>query len=94
MTQYLEQINNLLSIAFIQAFLYFIGSFILAKIADLAFSILLTKLVNRTTTGLDDKIVSIMHRPIYYTILFMGFMISVNLIDLPKIIIFMLIGND
>tara|TARA_B100000029_G_scaffold516793_1_gene634313 strand:+ start:2068 stop:3144 length:1077 start_codon:yes stop_codon:yes gene_type:complete len=92
MAIYLEQIYNLLSISFIQAFIYIVGSFILAKIADIAFSSLLSRLVNRTSTSLDDQIVSIMHRPIYYSILFMGFMISVNLIELPQIIIFVLVG--
>ena len=68
MAIYLEQIYNLLSISFIQAFIYIVGSFILAKIADIAFSSLLSRLVNRTSTSLDDQIVAIMHRPIYYSI--------------------------
>ena len=92
MIEYLEIISVLIQKPLVQALLYIVGSIIVAKAADKLFGIILTKIVSRTKTTFDDQIVQIMHRPIYYSILFIGLGISVRLFQLPEIIAYVLLG--
>jgi small-conductance mechanosensitive channel len=46
-------------------------------------------LASRTESTIDDRIIQILHRPIYYSILFMGLGISIQLFQLPEIITFL-----
>ena len=62
---------------------YLILSFILASIIDAIFIKILKKLVQKTKTNLDDKLIEILHPAIYYTILFIGFNIALNSISMP-----------
>ena len=75
-----------------QAILYVIGSLTAAKIADWIITTILSRLANRTSSTIDDRIIQILHRPIYYSILFMGLGISITLLQLPEIITFIFIG--
>ena len=92
MQEYLDLLINCIQIKAVQAVLYIIGSILAAKLADWIIGRILLRLVNRTTSTIDNKIVQIIHRPIYYSILFMGLGISVNLFPLPEIITFTFIG--
>ena len=92
MTDYLELFIDLIKQPVIQAILYVIGSLTAAKIADWIITTILSRLANRTSSTLDDRIIQILHRPIYYSILFMGLGISITLLQLPEIITFIFIG--
>ena len=92
MTDYLELFFALIKQPVIQAILYVIGSITAAKIADWIITTILSRLANRTSSTLDDRIIQILHRPIYYSILFMGLGISITLLQLPEIITFIFIG--
>ena len=92
MTDYLELFIALIKQPVIQAILYVIGSLTAAKIADWIITTILSRLANRTSSTLDDRIIQILHRPIYYSILFMGLGISITLLQLPEIITFIFIG--
>ena len=92
MLEYIEFLLEYLQIPIIKALLFIIGSIIAAKLADWIISGNLAKLVSNTTTSIDDKVVQILHRPIYYTILFTGLGISIRLLEIPDIIRFSLIG--
>ena len=92
MNKYLQILFQLIEIQVVQATLYVIGAVIGAKIVDWLINNLLTKLVNRTNSTIDDKIIQILHRPIYFTILLFGLGISVRLFQLPEIITFSLLG--
>jgi small-conductance mechanosensitive channel len=63
-----------------------------AKLADWIITTVLSRLANRTSSTIDDRIIQILHRPIYYSILFMGLGISITLLQLPEIITFIFIG--
>jgi small-conductance mechanosensitive channel len=76
----------------IAAGVYFIGSFIFAKLADWIFSFIFGRLVGKTKTNVDDRLLDILHKPIYYSILFIGFSISIRLLALPEYITFVIIG--
>ena len=45
-------------------------SLVLAKILDSLFSFFIKKIVLKTKSDIDDKIVNYLHKPIYYSILF------------------------
>lgn len=92
MTDYLVLFLTLIKEPIIIAVLCVIGSIIAAKISDWIITRGLSRLVNRTSSNIDDKIVQIFHRPIYYSILFIGLGISVKLFHLPEAISFVLLG--
>ncbi|MFL2983779.1 MAG: mechanosensitive ion channel family protein [Candidatus Neomarinimicrobiota bacterium] len=69
-----------------------IGSIIVAKSVDMIFTFLVKKMVKTTKTTLDDRILQLMHKPIFYSILFIGFMISIKTIGLPAYIDYLFIG--
>ena len=92
MTDYLELFFSLIKQPVLQAILYVIGSLVAAKIADWIITTILSRLANRTSSTIDDRIIQILHRPIYYSILFMGLGISIKLLQLPEIITFVFIG--
>ena len=89
MAGYIELLTNYLQIQVVQAVLCIIISIIAAKFADWIIGRILSRLVSRTSSTIDDKIIQILHRPIYYSILLMGLGISVKLFPLPEIIAFL-----
>ena len=92
MIDYLELFITLIKQPVIKAMFCIICSFIIAKIADWIISRVLSRLVDRTSTSIDNKIVQILHRPIYYSILFLGLFISIHLFQMPEVISFSLKG--
>ena len=67
-------------------------SIAVAKVVDVIFTLIFKKLVDRTKTSLDDQILQLLHKPIFYSILFIGFTIAVKTAILPDYIDFALIG--
>jgi len=92
MTDYLDLFFTLIKEPVIRAVLCIVGSIVAAKLADWIISKVLSRLVDRTSSSIDDKIVQILHRPIYYSILFIGLGISVKLFHLPEILSFIFLG--
>ena len=70
-----------------------VGSIVIAKITDLVFTRIFKRLTSRTHTELDDNIVNLLHRPIFYSILFVGFSMAVKTATLPDYIDFALVGT-
>jgi len=92
MNDYLEILFTLIQNRVFQAGLLVIGSLVAAKVVDWIITSGLSRLAIRTASTIDDRIIQILHRPIYYSILFMGLGISIQLFQLPEIITFVLIG--
>ena len=69
-----------------------IASIISAKIVDMVFTFIFKRLVSSTKTTLDDRILQLLHKPIFYSILFVGFILSIKTTHLPNYIEFGLIG--
>ena len=67
MAEYVELLTNYLKIQAVQAILCIIISILAAKLADWIIGRILSKLVSRTSSTIDDKIIQILHRPIYYS---------------------------
>ena len=80
--------NNKLLLAVIYLVLSFIGAFIIDKI----FISVFRALVKKSKSDLDDKIVEVLHKPLYYSILFFGLNLSIKLLDLPETVVYSLVG--
>ena len=93
MAEYLNILFNSFELPVVRAILLIIISIIAAKLADWLIRSFLRKFVNKTDNDIDDKIVQILHRPIYYSILFLGLGISVNILKLPDFVTSLLLGT-
>ena len=85
-------INQILSVPLYKGIFFIISSIIIAKISDIIFTSLLKRMAGKTKTSIDDHIIDNIHKPIYYSILFIGFSFSISLFDLSESIIFILTG--
>ncbi len=85
---YPELINN----PVIRSILIIFASMIIAKITDLVFTGIIKRLTSKTRTEFDDKIVVLFHKPIFYSILFIGFSMAVKTANLPEYIDYALVG--
>tara|TARA_B100000029_G_scaffold460684_1_gene491845 strand:- start:1095 stop:2162 length:1068 start_codon:yes stop_codon:yes gene_type:complete len=57
-------------------------SIVAAKLIDFIFTSFLYKWAKKTRSDIDDKIISILHKPIYYSLLFIGLRISISIENL------------
>jgi len=71
---------------------YLLLSFITAIIIDKIFILGLKRIVSKSKTDIDDKLVETLHPAVYNTILYMGFYLAINTLTLPDKITFLLIG--
>ena len=79
---------------FIHFVILIFTSFFIAKVIDVIFISFLSKLVKKTKTSIDDKIIAIIHLPIYYSFLFLGIRTSFSVVNLnlSENIIFIITG--
>ena len=56
-------------------------SFLFAKISDFVFSFLIKKIVAKTSSDIDNQIVDYLHKPIYYSILFVGLTLTLETLE-------------
>ena len=87
-----ENYNVLIENPLILSLIIILGSIIVAKITDLVFTVIIKRITAKTRTELDDKIVVLFHKPIFYSILFVGFSMAVKTANLPDYIDFALVG--
>lgn len=80
----LEQVEQLLSFVgdnhYVQALLVISVSLIAAKIIDVVVTRFFARLARRTSSDLDDQLLKVLHRPIFYTVLLIGLWIVLILI--------------
>lgn len=81
-----------LSNPIILSVLIILGAVIAAKITDMIFTRIFQRIVNKTQTNFDDRILQLLHRPIFYSILFIGFSVAVKTAELPNYIDYALVG--
>jgi len=81
-----------LSNPIILSVLIILGAVIAAKITDMIFTRIFKRIVNKTQTNFDDRILQLLHRPIFYSILFIGFSVAVKTAELPNYIDYALVG--
>ena len=87
-----EEYTAILSNRILQSIFIVCAALVVAKITDVVFTKIFQKVVDKTKTNLDDKILQLLHRPIFYSILFIGFSMAVKTATLPNYIDFALVG--
>ena len=87
-----ENYEVALSNPLILSVLIILGAVIAAKITDMIFTRIFKRIVNKTQTNFDDRILELLHRPIFYSILFIGFSVAVKTAELPNYIDYALVG--
>ena len=92
MFDFKEYYNLILSNTALKGLALIVLSIISAKIVDIIFSLIFKRVVKTTKTTLDDKILQLLHKPIFYSILFVGFILSIKTIALPEYVEFVLVG--
>ena len=92
MFDFKEYYNLILSNTALKGLALIVLSIISAKIVDIIFSLIFKSVVKTTKTTLDDKILQLLHKPIFYSILFVGFILSIKTIALPEYVEFVLVG--
>ena len=78
---YEEIYNIIINNPLYKAIAFVFLSILVAKISDIVFTSLLRRMASRTKTSIDDHIIDILHKPIYYTILFIGLGFSISLVE-------------
>tara|TARA_B110000467_G_scaffold109818_1_gene100132 strand:+ start:3066 stop:4232 length:1167 start_codon:yes stop_codon:yes gene_type:complete len=63
-----------------------------AKVADWILSGIILRFAKQTKTSFDDKLVDALHKPIYYSVFFLGLSFSVNTVSLPDSFLYLLLG--
>ena len=92
MDDFQKYYHFILSNPALKSFFIIFLSIVGAKIIDVVFTIVFKKLVSKTETNLDDKIVYLLHRPIFYSIIFIGFIIAVKAANLSQYLDFAFVG--
>ena len=71
---------------------YLLLSFIAAIIIDKIFILVIKRIVGKSKTDIDDKLVETLHPAVYNTILYMGFYLAMNTLTLPDKVTFLSSG--
>ncbi len=87
-----EEYTAVFSNRILQSVLIIWVAVIAAKLTDVIFTRIFKRIVDKTHTSLDDQILQLLHRPIFYSILFIGFSIAVKTANLPDYVDFALVG--
>ena len=92
MEQFSSYYNLVLESPALKALALAIISIAVAKFVDIIFTLIFKKVVKKTKTSLDDRILQLLHKPIFYSILFVGFSLAVKTANLPEYFDFALVG--
>ena len=88
----LQLFTDYLTITYVQSILVVFGAILTAYIIDLLFTKILHRITQKTKTDLDDRIVTLLHKPIFYSLLLIGLTLAIQIIKLPDPILFTLNG--
>ncbi len=88
-----EQFSIIINNPILKTGLLIFVSLVFAKVTDLLLSFFIKKIVLKTKSDIDDKIINYLHKPIYYSILFIGLFLTLNASEnIPTSIEYILIG--
>jgi small-conductance mechanosensitive channel len=68
----------------LQAAVIAVGFILLGKVADLLISRFIGKIVSRSSSEFDDKLVALLHRPVFITFVLTGLALATRRIELPE----------
>jgi small-conductance mechanosensitive channel len=72
MTQWIQTAQETLAIPWVGALTILLGSLVAAKIVEVILCRIVTRLTRRTQSDLDDRIVQLLHRPVFFSVLLAG----------------------
>ncbi|MFQ5670878.1 MAG: mechanosensitive ion channel family protein [Acidobacteriota bacterium] len=78
-----DLLRDLLQRRWMQALLVVAGSFLLARLANLLLARGVARLVRRTATTLDDRIVALLRRPVSTTVVLVGLRLAARILAPP-----------
>ena len=84
----MDKVKQLLPVfgenVYIQALAVILISSFLARIADWFIIRIMTRLTRHTRTEVDDRILALAHRPIFYSVSLAGLAVALTLLDIPR----------
>ena len=69
---------------YLQAAAIAVAFILLAKLADLLISRIIAKAVSRSSSEFDDKLVALLHRPVFISFVLIGLALATRRLDLPE----------
>lgn len=85
-------VNALNNNKILLALVYVVLSFLFAFVIDQIFIRIFRTIVKKSKTSLDDQIVEVLHKPLYYSILLFGLSLSIKLLNPSDLLIFYIDG--
>jgi small-conductance mechanosensitive channel len=67
----------------VQAGAVAVGALLLARVVDFIITRVLARLVRRTRTDLDDRLIAVLHRPIFISVVLAGLHVATRLLVMP-----------
>ncbi len=68
---------------YLKALIIFVLSLAIANITTMIVSRVLLKLAHKTSNTLDNRIITLLHRPLLWSIILIGTLLAINLLELP-----------
>jgi small-conductance mechanosensitive channel len=83
MEQFLSDHLSSLTSPYIRAAVTFAVYIVLAKIADILTDNILRRITRFTKSDIDDRIIDLIHRPVFFTVIMVGAVHSVKILEVP-----------
>lgn len=87
MAEFIEALN-ISSSPLINAAISMLAFVLLAKLTDLIITHGIRRMTSRTKSDFDDRVIDILHRPIFLTIILIGLMPAIQYLNTPQKIVF------
>ncbi len=88
----MDIIKTVLSNPYIKALTIVVASGLAAAIIKWIFGTLLIRVVQHTKTSFDDKLLEILNKPVFYTVLLVGIDIAIHTLEIPDNLLNILVG--
>jgi small-conductance mechanosensitive channel len=88
MEEFITNLSNNFSSPIVAAVVTFLIYILLAKIADIFTDRIIRRLTKFTKTVLDDRIIDLMHRPVFFTVIIFGAVHSIKILNVSDNFIF------
>lgn len=90
MSTILESLN--ITSPYLQASITILLFIVIAVIANLFITKLIKRITGFTRTDVDDRIIELIHKPLFFTVLLVGIVLSISYLELPQKAIFSIRG--
>ncbi len=86
MKDLLEQLSPYLENQWVRSLLILLGALLAAKLTDFAITRVVRRFTAKTRTDFDDRIVALLHRPVFISVLLAGLGLITTVLDLPPVL--------